>query len=101
MLVKKSTYNAVIGRLSRSQAELSYTVQSYNRLNAKWNALVERINALGGEDFLTTGESKQSSAFTTDELRSLIQLCHPDKHDGKPMATEMTAKLLRMKEALQ
>lgn len=31
--------------------------------------------------------------FTRDELTILIQLCHPDKHGGKPSANAMTQKL--------
>ena len=37
--------------------------------------------------------------FSDDDLRRLIQLCHPDKHDGKQMAQDMTAKLQAMRKS--
>lgn len=40
---------------------------------------------------------KGQPAFNEDEMRKLLALCHPDKHDGKPMAVEMTQKLLAMR----
>lgn len=37
------------------------------------------------------------SQFTDAEIRTLIRLCHPDKHAGSDAATAMTAKLLRLR----
>lgn len=68
----------------------------YYSLLKEWNKLINRINALGGESFLE-GKSKQSSQFTQDEIRTLIRLCHPDKHAGSAAANEMTQKLLKMR----
>ncbi|PHR58762.1 MAG: hypothetical protein COA47_10170 [Robiginitomaculum sp.] len=61
---------------------------AYNDLLGNWNVLIKRINAKGGEDFM------QSTPFTPEEINQLITLCHPDKHDGKKLAVEMTQKLL-------
>lgn len=92
MFVRQSTYDAKCLDLQIAKATLTMQIK-------KWNELVGRINKLGGMDFIRKGEqrAKQISQFTDDELTKLIQLCHPDKHDGKPMANEMTAKLLTMK----
>lgn len=58
----------------------------------EWNTLVNRINAKGGEAFLNSEQQ-----FTQDELKTLIQLCHPDKHDGKESAVRITQRLLELK----
>lgn len=89
MLVRQSTYDAKCSEVYQWKARF-YAMQS------EWNSLVKRINALGGEAFLARGERK-SAQFDADEITKLINLCHPDKHDGKPMATEMTQKLLKLK----
>jgi hypothetical protein len=65
------------------------------RLLKKWNGLVNRINDLGGEEFLS---APQKSQFTADELNTLINLCHPDKHGGKESANRITAKLIQMRK---
>lgn len=94
MFVRQSTYDAKC-RAFDSVARLYYEeVNELAALRQKWNALVGRINKLGGESFLKAPKPAQ---FTKEEIQKLILLCHPDKHDGKPMANEMTAKLLTMK----
>lgn len=43
-------------------------------------------------------ENKQSeSAFSEEEIKVLIRLCHPDKHQGRAAAVSMTQKLLRIR----
>lgn len=37
--------------------------------------------------------------FSKDELRTLIQLCHPDKHGGKKTASDITQKLIKLRDA--
>ena len=73
---------------------LSESLAQYEDLRLRWNRLVERINDKGGEAFLSGRlQAKDQAQFTPEELRKLLMLCHPDKHDGKPMAVEMTTKL--------
>lgn len=65
-------------------------------LQTKWNELVKRINGLGGEDFLQNARLtglETPSQFSDAELRSLLQLVHPDKHSGKQSAITMTQKI--------
>jgi hypothetical protein len=38
-----------------------------------------------------------SVTISEEELKTLIYLCHPDKHNGQGAATEMTKKLLDMR----
>lgn len=66
----------------------------YHLLLAKWNALIERINRKGGEEFLS-GEG--APRLSREDIKRLLSLCHPDKHDGKPLAVEMTQKLLKLR----
>ena len=43
-------------------------------------------------------ENKQSeSAFSEEEIKVLIRLCHPDRHQGKQSAVSITQKLLGMR----
>ena len=63
----------------------------------KWNKLVDRINALGGEDFLCDAEDEilnTSKQFNTEEINTLVFLCHPDRHSNSKVSTEITKKLL-------
>lgn len=76
-------------------------LKQFNELQAKWNDVIERINEKGGEAFLNHGElygfAKPSKQFTDDELRSLLQLVHPDKHGGKQSAVNMTQKINQLR----
>lgn len=42
--------------------------------------------------------SPQPAQFTQDELRSLLQLVHPDKHGGKNSAVVMTQKINKLRK---
>jgi hypothetical protein len=100
MFVTKSRFDAVERRAQLAERQAFHYFTESKRLRAKWDALVDRINALGGETFLKNARlpSGEAPQFTADDLQRLILLCHPDKHAGKPMATEMTQKLIRMKD---
>ena len=61
------------------------------------NELVQRINQLGGQEFLD-GEvphpnAKSSNQFTDAELKSLLQLVHPDKNGGSEVSIRLTQKI--------
>ena len=64
----------------------------------KWSDLVDQINAKGGQNFLDNAVLNPQPQFSQEDIRRLISLCHPDKHDGKQIAVEMTQKLLQLKE---
>jgi hypothetical protein len=82
-------------------SSISDIISMYKELQVKWNDLVERVNEKGGEDFLKHGIMPEDAPpqFSQDEIKRLLMLCHPDKHDGKAMAVEMTQKLLRLRRA--
>ena len=79
----------------------------YMEAAMKYEELLQRIRVLGGEKFLNGevehpyvradhSESKlnkgktEVKGFTDAELKSLLQLVHPDKHGGKESAVRMT-----------
>lgn len=43
-------------------------------------------------------EKAGSSQFTQDELKSLLQLVHPDKHGGKESAIKLTQKINQLRK---
>lgn len=66
----------------------------YEQLLSEYNALVQRINQKGGENFLQNASIQPVGIqLSKEDLKSLVQLCHPDKHAGKESAVEMTKKL--------
>jgi predicted RNA polymerase sigma factor len=65
----------------------------HQSLVVRWNSLVDKVNAQGGLATMAVGHPQ----FTQEEIRRLIMLCHPDKHDGKQSAVEITQKLLRLR----
>lgn len=76
--------------------------EEYEKLIAQWNVLVKQINKKGGTTFLDEGRIiDPNSEIGLADIDRLLMLCHPDKHDGKQSATEMTAKLLKLKERLE
>jgi len=70
---------------------------AYNELLHKYNDLVRTINKKGGQDFLDNAVI-QPVEFDLDEIRLLIQLCHPDKHPGKKKVEDLAKKLIMLKE---
>lgn len=86
-------------RATRLEAELYVAQLTLQQQTRKWNQLVERINKLGGESFLQKGEAQlKATQFSQDDIRRLLQLCHPDKHGGSSLAVEMTQKLLKARK---
>jgi hypothetical protein len=82
------------------RSTLDRALAERNAYEFAFRKLVERINKLGGEEFLKRGEARLERAqLSDDEVRKLLQLCHPDKHGGKPLAEEMTAKLLALRSS--
>lgn len=101
MIVRQSTYDKAVRQRTEAESSLfvlqlrySALADRYSEIIAEWNALVKRINAKGGEQFL---EGSSNNQFTEDDIKKLLQLCHPDKHDGKQIAVDMTQKLLQLR----
>lgn len=83
-------------KLCVDNMKLTDTLDAYRSrffaLLEKHNKLVSTINDKGGQQFL---DGKPQ--FTQDEIRTLITLCHPDKHNNKESAKTVTQKLLAMR----
>lgn len=88
MLVSAAKYRKL-------ELELYSVKHRLNLITAKWNDLVEVINRKGGQAFLDQMPKPQ---FTESELKTLLQLCHPDKHGGKDSAVRITQKLLELRK---
>ena len=99
MFVSKSKYEVMTGKAAEAVIAAVQYKNKYLALLQEWNELVNKLNSKGGAALLD-GQASQPPQFSKDELQRLIQLCHPDKHDGKEMATEITAKLVKMKEKM-
>lgn len=72
----------------------------HQRLVEQWNELVQIINSKGGRAFLEGNGAQNHPKMTKEVVKKLIILCHPDKHDGKPIAQEVTQILLEIRKTL-
>lgn len=91
MIMTTSRHDNIV---AQKDSEIMMCVIKYNLLLERWNSLAQRINSLGGEEFLSAGAQL---SLTKDDLNRLLMLIHPDKHDGKPLAQDMTKKVLELR----
>lgn len=85
MIIRKKTFDSLI-------ADRDHVKILYSSLLKMYNELVEQINRKGGTQFMN-GTSAQ---FSQTEIKALIRLCHPDRHNGRQLAVDITAKLTSM-----
>jgi hypothetical protein len=98
MFVSKRRYQQLVARFNRLIDEKNQLISAHSKLIAQWNHVVEDINT--GKWIRPWDAARpliQTPQFTPSELKTLIQLCHPDKHDGKKSAVEITQKLLTLR----
>ena len=93
------TLNSTHERLKSKYRKLE---ERHGLLKYKWNNLVQRINSLGGEDFLDGTKPHYKAVvtdqqFTQDELRSLIQLVHPDRNGGSEVSVRLSQKINKLR----
>jgi urease accessory protein UreF len=73
-----------------------------NQLIRKWNHLVDRVNAAGGERILNgTAPAANTLGLTSMDIKRLLQLCHPDRHRNSDLAVEITQKLLALRDKIK
>jgi hypothetical protein len=96
MFVRQSTHDRVLFERDLEKSLKNNYRDMYLTLVDKWNRLVVQVNRAGGESALSKNYT-QESQFSQEDIRRLLQLCHPDKHDGKQSAVEMTQKLNRLR----
>lgn len=71
----------------------SSKVGEFKELHAKIQQLENELRAAR-----RSSANNSNQVFTQDEIRSMIRLCHPDKHGGKEVATKVTQKLMSMRQ---
>ena len=100
-------------RIEHLQAKLEKSRKHAERLERASDSNLERLKSFRYivEELAKSGksvddlfkwidgqENKQpESAFSEEEIKVLIRLCHPDKHQGRAAAVSMTKKLLRIR----
>lgn len=89
--VSRKQYN----KLQRENIDLEYQVFSA-RLRAQDAYNDAKLAEMRMQE---QARSRPRATFDDDTLRKLISLCHPDRHDGKKSAQEMTAMLIEMRNA--
>jgi hypothetical protein len=98
MFVRKSKYDALKLDLDMARLEAHTNLQAALRLQSQCNTMQQQILQFHSQVHLAQQPNLQG--FDKQDIRRLLQLCHPDKHDGKQMASDMTAKLVKLLEQL-
>lgn len=88
----------LVEAVANLQAERIDRNQQVTKLNKLWVAYndLEAKHAAREREWLHA--YKGGSQFSQDEIKALIRLCHPDKHNGSEAATRLTGKLLEMRK---
>lgn len=81
MFVSRKKYDKAISQVATATVAIIAATQMIEMLT-------EQVQELKGK----------SQVFTPDEIKTLITLCHPDKHGGKDSAHRMTQKLLQLRK---
>lgn len=103
MFVRKSKYDDLELKYSMLEYEYKKVRFELSSTIVKLSTLIREINRKGGQQFLDEGiiPKSKNQNFTLEDVKKLLQLCHPDKHDNKPISTEMTSKLLSIRNTLK
>lgn len=87
-------------KYEHQQNELARAARINESLRARRDQLHRELDDAHIEIYILhdkLAEKQTSRGFTSEQLRVLIQLCHPDKHGGKTSAVEMTKILNSMR----
>lgn len=95
MFIRSKTFDNLNMDCMKLRTRVVIAENKYQRLLREWNGLVDKINESGGSEFLEGGIVKNE--FSKGEIKTLLSLCHPDKHNGKKSATDITVKLLALR----
>ncbi|AUR92599.1 hypothetical protein NVP1174O_39 [Vibrio phage 1.174.O._10N.261.55.A8] len=95
MFTKTSTHIKLQKKYLSLQNDFIGLNSRYQKLINQWNDLVGEINEKGGRSFMDS--KPENHNLTDDDIKKLLTLCHPDKHGGKSIANDMTAKLNKLR----
>lgn len=85
-------------KYDRAVQQGAAALAKYLNLVREWNDLVDLIEDLGGLKRIREAVNSPPQQFTDDDIRRLLQLCHPDKHSNSSLAQDMTRKLLAARQ---
>ena len=94
---------ALLERSQKHAESLEKTCFSHLDRLKSFNFIVDGLAKSGKSvddlfKWLDGHENKRSErVFSEEEIKTLIRLCHPDKHQGRAAAVSMTQKLLRIR----
>lgn len=95
MFVSKGKYNraeATVEALARANV---FLLRRLSEEKHRYTSLIRQGVELQKE---VTRLRNCKNGLTDEDIRSLLLLCHPDKHGGKDSATRITQKLLAMRD---
>lgn len=94
----ETDYKKVLKNLEAHQRKLIEVSSKLDRLSNSWGKLVDEINSKGGQSFLDEAVMpNEIQGLSPDMIKKMLQLCHPDKHQGKQLAVEVTQVLIKLK----
>lgn len=102
MFVRASAYNRLV-------EQFNYVVDVANTFKSDYFTLLKQAKAMQAEIDVLRRHLTQANRRTTealaaqttlqpDDIKRLLQLCHPDKHNGSQTANDMTRKLLALRK---
>lgn len=99
MFVRSSTHERLRADHLQLKAKHEALTMQHAHLMREWNDMVATINRKGGQAFLDSPPVSLRSMFLSkDDVKRMLVLCHPDKHNGKESAKLATQKLLQIRE---
>lgn len=99
MLVRQSTYNTLLEKCQYLERDVDRLVKLATKscdLAVMWK---EKYNTLADEHLrkVMMAKKQTTNTFTEDELKSLLALVHPDKHQNRSSAVQQNATVLTQK----
>lgn len=96
MFVSRKKYRATVAahEIATHLFEMKYNALMQTSVEMLKNAQLE----IARLDAQVTRQARGSEQFTPEEIKTLITLCHPDKHGGKESAQRITQKLLSLRK---
>ncbi|MCK9338300.1 MAG: hypothetical protein M0P43_10750 [Arcobacteraceae bacterium] len=95
MFVLKSKYKRLLSKHELLISEYTKLSREYHDLVTRWERMSELLEEKGVIEFIEN--IRKNQIFSKEEIKVLISLCHPDKHENSKKAEEITKKLLSMR----